>query len=464
MEAFRSDAIVFFGATGDLVHKELFPALQGLVRDGELNVPLIGVARSPWNADQLRTRAKDSLEQSGTLDPVAFARLAGLLRYVSGDYGAPETYVGLRKELGSARRPLFYMAVPPSVFPVVTAALAASGCAKEGRVVVEKPFGRDLASAQELNRTLRQHFPEDAIFRIDHFLGKEPVQNISYTRFANPLLEPIWNRDHIQRIQITMAEDYGVKNRGRFYEEAGAIRDVVQNHLLQILAVVAMDLPGDWSGEAYRDEKVRLLKNVRPLEPSQVVRGQYKGYRSATGVSPDSTVETYVAMRLLIDSWRWTGVPIYIRAGKELAATCTEIFVEFKRPPHDTFREVVPPGSGHVRIRIGPDVETGIGMRVKLPGEQMVGRDVELALASCPSDARSPYQRLFSDAIQGNAELFASQEGVEASWRVVEPVLDDVTPVYPYDPGTWGPEEAGRLIAADGPWIDPLPPLAIECR
>ena len=460
----RSDALVFFGATGDLVDKEIFPALQGLIGEAKADLPLIGVARSPWTTDQLRTRAKESLERSGSFDPAAFEKLAGLLQYVSGDYGAPETHIKIRKALGGARRPLYYMAVPPSVFPVVTAALAATGRAEGARVVVEKPFGRDLASARALNRTLLEHFPEEAIFRIDHFLGKEPVQNITYTRFTNPLLEAVWNRDHIRSIQITLAEDFGVKGRGGFYEEAGAIRDVVQNHLLQVLAIVAMDPPGGGSPDAYRDEKARLLKAIPPLEPAQVVRGQYQGYRSATGVAPDSTVETYAALRLSIDNWRWAGVPVYIRAGKELATTCTEVFVELKRPPRETFGEIVPPGSGHVRMRISPDVVIGIGMRVKVPGDRMVGRDVELTLASCPGDAKTPYQRLFADAIRGNHELFARQDGVEESWRIVDPVLDDVTQVHPYETGTWGPEEAERLIGTDGPWIDPVPPLATECE
>ena len=455
MEASSSDALVFFGATGDLVHKEIFPALQGLIRDGGVDLPLIGVARSPWTLDQLRARARDSLELSGGFDLAAFENLAGLLQYVSGDYGASETYVNIRKALGDAQRPLFYMAIPPSIFSIVTGALATSGCAEGARVVVEKPFGRDLASAQELNRTLHEHFPESAIFRIDHFLGKEPVQKITYTRFANPLLEPIWNRDHIRNIQITMAEDFGVKDRGGFYEEAGAIRDVVQNHLLQVLAVLAMDPPGGGSHDAYRDEKVRLLKAVRPLEPGQVVRGQYRGYRSVAGVAPTSTVETYVALKILIDNWRWAGVPVYIRSGKELGVTSTEVFVELKRPPRETFGEIVPPGSTHVRMRISPDVVIGIGMRVKVPGDQMVGKDVELMVTSRPGDARPPYQRLFSDAIHGNPELFARQDGVEASWRIVDPVLGDATPLYPYEPGTWGPEEAEQLIGVDGPWIDP---------
>ncbi len=330
--------------------------------------------------------------------------------------------------------------------------------------MVEKPFGRDLASARDLNNTLLRYFPDEAIFRIDHFLAKEAVQNLTYTRFANPLLEPIWNRDHVRSIQITMAEDFGVKNRGAFYEEAGAIRDVVQNHLLQVLAIVTMDPPVGNSPDAYRDEKVRVLKAISPLRPDQVVKGQYRGYRSARGVASDSRVETYVALKLFIDSWRWAGVPIYIRTGKELAATATEIFVLFKRPPRETFEEAVPSNSSHVRMRINPSIAIGMGLRIKVPGEQMVGEDVELALTSCPGNGRSPYQRLFSDAIQGNHELFARQDGVEESWRIVGPALDGAAALHLYDPGSWGPAEAERLVGFDGPWIDPIVSEEARCR
>ncbi len=464
MGAIQSDALVIFGATGDLVHKQIFPALQGLVLDEGLNVPVIGVARSPWTLDHLKKRAEDSIERYGAFEPEAFRSLANLLQYVSGDYGAPDTYTKIKEALGGARRPLFYMAVPPSVFPVVAGSLAASGCVSGARVVVEKPFGHDLTSAQELNRTLHEHFPESAIFRIDHFLGKEPVQNITYVRFANPMLEPIWNRDHVRTIQITMAEDFGVKDRGSFYEQAGTIRDVVQNHLLQVLAVLAMDPPAGWNQEAYRGEKTRLMKAIRPIEPAGVVRGQYLGYRSTPGVAASSTVETYVAMRAFIDNWRWADVPIYIRAGKEMATTATEVIVEFKRPPRETFGEIVSPFSSHLRVRVSPDVAIGMGMRVKVPGERMVGRNVELALVSCPRDEKPPYQRLFADAMRGDPELFASQGGVEAAWRVVDPVLGDATPFYAYEPGTWGPVEAEELIGGDGPWVDPVPQKGItEC-
>ena len=457
MQAPRSDAIVVFGVTGDLVHKQIFPAIYGLFRDEGVSVPVIGVARYDWSVEQLVARARDSIQESGALDEKTFARVASMLRYVRGDYGAPETYEKMCYALDGTGSPLFYMAIPPSVFPVVTNSLASSGCSLNSRVLVEKPFGRDLRSAIELNDTLRKHYPESAIFRIDHFLGKEPVQNITYTRFANPLLEPIWNREHVRSIQITMAEDFGVKERGGFYEEAGAMRDVVQNHLLKLLAVVAMDPPGGGIPDAYRDEKARLLMAVRPLDPKHVVRGQYKGYRSAPGVAPDSTVETYAAIKLMIDNWRWAGVPIYIRSGKELAVTCTEVLIELRRPPRETFGERVPLSSGHVRMRISPDVVIALGLRVKVPGDHMVGREAELMVTSAPPNMRPPYQRLLTDAMNGNQELFAREDGVEASWRIVESILGDVVPLETYEPGSWGPSAARKLIGKDGPWIDQVP-------
>jgi glucose-6-phosphate 1-dehydrogenase len=456
MQAPRSDAIVVFGVTGDLAHKSVFPALYGMFRDENISVPIVGVARSDWSIERLVERAKDAVDHGRQPDPSVFARMAKMLRYVRGDYAAPETYEKMCTALEGCGSPLFYMAIPPSVFPVVTTRLAESGCSLAARVVVEKPFGRDLRSAQELNRTLHAHFSESAIFRIDHFLGKEPVQNITYTRFANPLLEPIWNRDHVRSIQITMAEDFGVKDRGGFYEEAGAIRDVIQNHLLQLLAVVTMDPPGGGIPDAYRDEKARVLMAIRPLEPKDVVRGQYKGYHSAPGVSPDSTVETYAALKLTIDNWRWAGVPIYIRSGKEMAVTATEVFIELRRPPRETFGERVTGSSGHVRIRISPDVVIALGLRIKVPGDRMVGRDVELMLTSCPGDMRPPYQRLLTDAMYGNQELFAREDGVEASWRIVDPVLGDKVPLHIYEPGSWGPSDGAKLIGRHGPWIDPV--------
>jgi glucose-6-phosphate 1-dehydrogenase len=451
----RSDAIVFFGATGDLAYKEVFPALQGLIQHHRLDVPIIGVARSGWDLEQLRARARESLERHGGVDEEAFAKLASLLRYIDGDYAEPRTFQRLRKALGDAERPLHYLAIPPSMFATVTEGLAAGGCASGARVVVEKPFGRDLASARELNRVLHRHFTEDDIFRMDHFLGKEPIQNILYLRFANALLEPVWNARHVHSMQITMAEDFGVQGRGAFYEEAGAIRDVLQNHLLQVLALLAMDPPAVNAPDATRQERSQLIQAIRPLDRSRVVRGQFRGYRDEPGVAPDSAVETYVAARLAVDTWRWAGVPFYIRAGKRLPVTDTEVLVEFRRPPLELFGELVPSRSNHLRLHLGPDVRIELGLRVKVPGDQLIGEDVELVAADRPAEGRPPYERLLGDAMHGETELFARQDTVEAEWRVVDPVIgDDATPLYEYEPGTWGPAEAAQLIAGDG-WSDP---------
>jgi glucose-6-phosphate 1-dehydrogenase len=458
MENVRSDALVFFGATGDLAYKQIFPALQGLIRDEGFNLPIVGVAKAGWTLDQLKARAKDSLEKHGCIDPPACEKLLGLLRYVDGDYNDPNTFTQLRQQLGPAKRPLHYLAIPPSLFATVAENLARSGSAANARVVVEKPFGRDLASAQALSRTLHEYFAEEDIFRIDHYLGKEPVQNIHYMRFANPVFEPLWNRDHIRSIQITMAENFGVEDRGKFYDEVGTLLDVVQNHMLQVVANLTMDPPTGEDHDAARDRKAELMKAIRPLSADAVVRGQYEGYRSVAGVAPGSNVETFVAIRLHIDSWRWAGVPIYIRAGKELPVTCTEATVQFKRPPRETFGELVPGSSSHVRIRVSPDFAIGLGLRIKIPGERMVGRDVELDLHRQAADEMPPYERLLGDASRGNSELFSRQDMVEAQWRVVEPILGNVTPAYSYLPGTWGPEEAGQLIGNDGPWVDPVVP------
>jgi glucose-6-phosphate 1-dehydrogenase len=355
----------------------------------------------------------------------------------------------------SSATPLHYLAIPPSLFAIVSEGLAKSGCAANARLVIEKPFGHNRATAEELNRVLSHYFPEENIFRIDHYLGKEPVQNILYTRFANPMLEPIWNRNYLSSVQITMAENFGVRDRGKFYDETGAIRDVVQNHMLQVLANLTMDPPTHEEHEAARDQKASLLKAVRPLDSDHIVRGQYKGYHEVPGVRPDSNVETYVAVKLHIDTWRWADVPIYIRAGKQLPVTATEIMVEFKRPPLEMFGEIVPAWSSHMRMRIGPDIAIALGMRVKVPGERMVGKDVELILSERAEPDMPPYQRLLGDAFEGRGELFARQDFVDAQWRVVEGILDDVTPLYRYAPGTWGPEEAERLIGSDGSWIDP---------
>lgn len=458
MPTFQSDALVFFGATGDLAYKQIFPSIQGLIRDEGLNMPIIGVAKSGWSLDQLRARAKDSLEKHGGVDQNAFKKLAELLRYVDGDYADAATFTKLRKELGSAKQPTHYLAIPPILFGTVAKGLAQSGCGDNARVVVEKPFGHDLASAQELNRTLHQYFPEERIFRIDHYLGKEPVQNILYTRFANPIFEPIWNRNYVRSIQITMAEKFGVQDRGGFYDQTGALRDVVQNHMLQVLSNLAMDPPTGEDHEAVRDEKASLLKAIRPLTPESVVRGQYNGYRSVPGVAAGSTVETFIAVKLFIDSWRWAGVPIFIRAGKELPVTATEVVVEFKRPPRETFGELVPGTSAHMRLRLSPDISIALGVRVKVPGERMVGSDLELLLQRQAAADEPPYERLLGDAMRGLGELFARQDLVEAQWRIVEPILGNVTPVYTYELGTWGPDEAQQLIGSDGPWINPQPP------
>jgi glucose-6-phosphate 1-dehydrogenase len=454
MEAAPADAFVFFGATGDLAFKQIFPSLQRLIKDEGLNVPIIGVSRT-GSIDKLKERAKESLEQHGSLDQEAYQKLTELLRAVQGNYNDQETFQKLRQELGKAERPLHYLAIHPTMFAEVAEGLAKSGCSNNARVVLEKPFGRDLASAQDLNNLLHQYFPEEAIFRIDHYLGKEPVQNILYTRFANPIFEPIWNRHYVRTIQITMAEDFGVEDRGKFYDEAGAIRDVLQNHMLQILGSLTMDPHCGTDPESVRDEKARLFKAIVPLKPEDVVRGQFDGYLSVPGVRSNSTVETFVAVKLSIDNWRWAGVPIFIRAGKMLPVTTTEVTVEFKRPPRETFGELVPVLSSHMRFRISPDIVISMGLRIKKPGERMAGQDVELTLVRQAAGDMPPYQRLLGDAMRGSAELFAREDSVEAQWRVVDGILGDVTPLYTYEPKTWGPDEAYQLIGKHGPWLNP---------
>jgi glucose-6-phosphate 1-dehydrogenase len=452
-----SDALVIFGATGDLAYKQIFPALQSMIRHGHLDVPVIGVAGRPWTTDQLLARVHQSLEEHGGVDQAAFEKLSSLLQYVSGDYGDETTYVKLRNALGSARQPLFYLAIPPDEFGPVIEGLGKSGLANNARVVVEKPFGRDLASAKALNQILHSVFPESAIFRIDHYLGKEAVENLLYFRFANSFLEPIWNHVHIRSVQITMAESFGVAGRGKFYEEAGAIRDVVQNHLLNLVALLAMEAPAGNYKEATRDERTRIFKAMQPLKPSNVVRGQYIGYRQEAGVSPNSEVETFAALKLHVDTWRWAGVPFYIRAGKCLPVTSTEIRVQLKTPPMAVFDEIEPPRSNYYRFRLSPDVLISLGARIKVPGEDMWGEGVELVVRTHPADEMPPYERLLWDAMQGNPGLFVREDAVEAAWKVVDPILKIVTPVYEYAPGTWGPPEANRIVEHDGGWHNPAP-------
>jgi len=453
--ASAADALVFFGATGDLAYKQIFPALQSMIRRGHLDMPIIGVAKSGWGLDNLKQRAHDSLSEHGGVDKQAFEKLTSLLGYIDGDYEDPATFDALRAKLDGAEHPVHYMAIPPSLFGTVVKELARSGCADGAKVMVEKPFGHDLESAMRLNRTLGEVFPERSIFRIDHYLGKEAVENLLYFRFANSFLEPVWNREHVRRVQITMAESFGVAGRGRFYEEAGAIRDVIQNHMLQVLAMLTMDAPAEQDPEALRDEKSRLLKSIKPLTPKQIVRGQFKGYRDEDGVAKDSTVETFAAVRLHVDSWRWSGVPFVIRAGKCLPITATEVLVEFRRPPQIVFDEPRSGDPNGVRFALSPDVAIALRARAKVPGEELVGEDVELLARHHHPDEMPPYERLIGDAMRGDPTFFAREDGVQAAWKVVDPILDDATPVHPYEQGTWGPAEADALIDGADSWHAP---------
>lgn len=438
----QSDALVLFGATGDLAYEQIFPALHAMSRHGHLDFPVIGTARMPWTVEQLRDRARQSIEAHGPLDPIAFDRLSSRLQYVAGDYQQPETFTALRAALGSAKHPLFYLAIPPSLFDDVTDGLAKSGCATGARVVVEKPFGRDLTSAIALNAAIHRSFPESAVYRIDHFLGKEPVQNLMYFRFTNVFLEPIWNANYVASVQITMAEAFGVKDRGKFYEEVGALRDVFQNHLLQVLAVMAMDEPPDDRAESIDAAKVRLLQAVRPLRPADVVRGQYAGYRNEPGVAADSKVETYVAARLAIDNERWAGVPFSIRAGKRLAETFQEVRVRFKRPASDIFDAEQTGDPNEIVFRLSPEVMISLSARIKKPGEEMVGESGSLVQHRQPGDEMRPYERLLGDAMQGDRTLFGSEAGVEVAWKIVDQVLGTDQALHTYEPGSWGPEDA----------------------
>jgi glucose-6-phosphate 1-dehydrogenase len=427
-----------------------------LVKRGHLNVPVVGVARNDWSLERLQARARDGIDKfGGGVDEAAFGKLMKLLHNVEGDYQDPATYDRLRAALGDAKRPLHYLAIPPSMFPTVVKGLARSKLSTQARVVIEKPFGRDLASARALNRLLHDEFDESSIFRIDHYLGKEPVQNLLYFRFANSMLEPIWNRNYVSAIQITLAENFGVEGRGRFYEEAGALRDVVQNHALQMTSFLTMEPPSSYDAESIRDEKAKLLKSVRALTPESVVRGQFQGYRNEDGVAPDSQVETFAAIRLHIDSWRWQGVPVLIRVGKCLPVHVAEVLVTLHRPPHKMFPEVQPPHANYVRFQIQPQVAIAMGARAKLPGEKMVGQSIELFVCQQSGDDMEPYDRLLGDAMDGDAMLFARQDSVEAAWRVVDPILGNAVPVVEYPQGSWGPPDADKLATHVGGWHNP---------
>jgi glucose-6-phosphate 1-dehydrogenase len=449
-----SDAFVFFGATGDLAYKKIFPALQGMAKRGRLDLPVVAVAKSGWALEQLKDRAKKSLEEyGGGVDEPAFAKLVSRLQYIDGDYADPATFTALRKALGTATRPTHYLAIPPSLFGKVIEQLGVSGCGGSARVVIEKPFGHDLASAQALNKTLHTVFPEASVFRIDHYLGKEAVENLLYFRFANTFLEPIWNRNYVDCVQITMAEEFGVQGRGKFYDETGTIRDVIQNHLLQVVGYLAMEPPNSVDADRIRDEQVKVFRAIAPIRPENVVRGQVSGYQKEPGVAAGSTTETFAAVRLEVDSWRWQGVPFLIRAGKSLPLTATEVLVDLKRPP---LSRLSPEESNYFRFRLGPMVSLSIGARVKKPGAEAGSAATELvAVRDARGDEVDAYERLLTDAMKGDATLFVREDAVEAAWAVVNPILGDATPVHAYDPGSWGPAEADGLTEGLESWRNP---------